>query len=255
MAETVFDERWQGVDGIFGGFVLACFVEEAATVEGYSPMSITVNFVSTISAGPADVTTTVLHRGRSTASLRIEVHQGGRLRAHATSVAVPGAREVSWSRVHDLSHLLAPEDSPLRENLPHRMPFYDNLEIRATGPFTKELGSSAWIRVTNEATVRDLGSARAVAAVVLDALPPSLLAGTPRATYVPTVEFTAHFSPALGDFGTGWYHATNEMIWTDDSYCVEESTLCLPDGRVVAQVRQSRSVRWPVSAETLPPDH
>ena len=63
------DPGWLGMEAVFGGRVLAA-VADAAVLDGFHPQSLTATFVSSVQPGPAEVEHEVLHRGRSTASMR-----------------------------------------------------------------------------------------------------------------------------------------------------------------------------------------
>jgi acyl-CoA thioesterase len=250
---TEFHPRWRGKVGIFGGFVLARFADAARVVPEFAPLSLTIQFVSALYPGDAEVTTEVLHRGGQTASVRMEARQGDRLRAHAVAILAPVGREQVWGRRLDLSEVPAPDRCALYASHIDGLHYADHLEMRTPVPATLESGASAWIRLRIAAEELDLGSPQAVASVFLDALQPGLFAGDPQPVFVPTIDFTAHFSPALAVGADGWHYAINETVWSDGRYCVEESTLCTPDGLIVAQVRQSRAIRWPAAEPTAEP--
>jgi acyl-CoA thioesterase len=80
----------------------------------------------------------------------------------------------------------------------------------------------------------------AVAAVLLDALAPSLCAVLTAPLAIPTVEFTVHFTPAqpLGE----WFLVRQWTTWSTSAFCIDEAELCTPDGRVVGRSRQLRRV-------------
>jgi acyl-CoA thioesterase len=77
-------------------------------------------------------------------------------------------------------------------------------------------------------------------------LPPGLFALDEPPAFVPTIDFTVHFAPRLGDVARGWHHVGNRTVWATRDYCVDESTLHDREGRLLAQIRQGRTIRWPV---------
>jgi len=247
VASSSFESHWRGLEGIFGGYVLARFADAARCIPGFVPISLTIQFVSAVDAGDGELTTEIMHQGVQTAGLRMQLHQEGRLRAHALAVLVPVGRTVAWGRRRDLSLVPPPEECVPHLSPVPRMSYADNLEILSCGAPTLEGGAAAWIRLREGVGELDLGGAQSTACVFLDSLPPGLYAEPPLPSFVPTIDFSAHFSPSLSNFAGEWHYAINETVWSDDRYCVEESTLCLPDGLIVAQVRQSRAIRWPQS--------
>ena len=64
--------------------------------------------------------------------------------------------------------------------------------------------------------------------------------------FVPSIEFSAHFSPraVLATDPCQWFLLNNRTVWSAPDYCVDESVLHDVEGHVVAQVRQGRAVRW-----------
>ena len=99
---------------------------------------------------------------------------------------------------------------------------------------------AAWVRLVRP---QELG-AHGLAAVFLDVLPPGLFTLDQPPFFVPTIDFTIHFAPRLGDVGTGWHYVTNRTVWATRDYCVDESTLHDRDGHPLAQIRQGRTIKW-----------
>ena len=126
----------------------------------------------------------------------------------------------------------------------HRpLPYSDHLDVRACAPHTLEDGASAWVRMLR---APDRMGPHGVASILLDVLPPGLFARDEPPFFVPTIDFTVHFSPQLAeaDLATGWLHVANRTLWASDGFCVDESTLHDRAGRPLAQIRQGRAVRW-----------
>jgi acyl-CoA thioesterase len=250
LADSVLDlpSHWRGKEGIFGGYVLARFCDAAENaVPDRRPLSATVQFVSALRPGPMVVTTEVLHAGRLTSNLRIEVRQDDRLRAHASVILVHPAAEPDWQRRADLADVPAP-DALASDASGTTYPYAAQLDIRRTAPASIEAGSAAWIRFAAALCTEEVRTTRAVAAVYLDAMDPGAFTLAPPPEFVPTIDFTAHFSPALDELSPhelagSWSYIVNRTVWADARFCVEESTLHGHDGIVLAQVRQGRAIR------------
>jgi acyl-CoA thioesterase len=241
---ATFEHRWLGMDGIFGGFVLGRVVDAAAgAADGFSPQAVTTHFVGAIRPGEVELVTETVHRGRTTASLRVELRQNGRTRVHAIASLVPTDQLVTWQHTEDPAGWGDPETLPTYVARHRPLPYSDHLDVRACAPHTLREGASAWVRMVR---APDTMGPHGVASIFLDVLPPGLFACDEPPFFVPTVDFTVHFSPQLADADlmTGWLHVTNRTLWTSEGFCVDESTLHDRDGRPLAQIRQGRAVRW-----------
>jgi acyl-CoA thioesterase len=246
VSASVFEQRWLGMEGIFGGFVLGRVVDAADTVDGFAPQAVSTHFVSAVRPGAVDLVTEVVHRGRATASVRIELRQDGRTRVHAIASLVPAAQEFSWRRTADPTPWGDPDT--LAPYVPRHKPlaYSDHLDVRAVGTPTLEGGTAAWVRLAPGDRSPDDFGPHGVASIFLDVLPPGLFALDEPPAFVPTIDFTVHFAPRLGDVARGWHHVGNRTVWATRDYCVDESTLHDREGRLLAQIRQGRTIRWPV---------
>src|SRR5690625_351843 len=79
-------------------------------------------------------------------------------------------------------------------------------------------------------------------AVLLDAQPPGLFFSSEPPQYVPTVEFSVHFTLAPAPARHSWYVVEQKTVWASYHYCVEESTVHDARGLLHAQARQTRRV-------------
>jgi len=93
----------------------------------------------------------------------------------------------------------------------------------------------AWIRPR-----RPISDPVTRAAVLLDALPPSLFAIWREPVPIPTIELTMHFAPAAPQ--TPWSAISQRTVWWNDLYCVDEADLRNEDGTLIAQARQRRRI-------------
>ena len=153
---------------------------------------------------------------------------------------MPTDQRVTWQHAEDPAAWGDPETLPTYVARHRPLPYSDHLDVRACAPHTLEDGASAWVRMLR---APDRMGPHGVASILLDVLPPGLFARDEPPFFVPTIDFTVHFSPQLAeaDLATGWLHVANRTLWASDGFCVDESTL---HGRPLAQIRQGRAVRW-----------
>lgn len=244
MTETSFEARWLGMEGIFGGFVLGRIVDFADQIEGFKPQAVTIHFVSAVHPGDVQMTSEIVHQGRATASVRVELRQRDRVRVHAVASLVQAAQELTWNRAVDTSGWGTPEETPVYVPSHKKMSYGEHLDIRRVGEGTLEGGTACWVRMLTPPASHGLVGPHGVASVFLDALPPGLFSLEKHPVFVPTIDFTVHFAPDLGDIEHQWHYVTNHTVWTSRHFCVDESTLYDRGGRVLAQVRQGRHIRW-----------
>jgi hypothetical protein len=240
------DDGWGGVAGLFGGVVMAAAVD-IARLTGFRPQSVTLAFVSTLRAGDLDAVALPVHEGRSSASLRLELHQDGRLRAHGIASMVRIDESPTWEysdAAPDTVQDTGPDDAPPYVPRHRPLAYLDRLDVRADGPDSLGDGTGAWVRA--RAGAADGLSPFARLALYLDVLPPGLFATDPQPAFVPSLELTAHFSPRAQQAGRAdaWTRVHHRTLWASDSYCVDESVLQDVAGRPVAMQRQGRHVRW-----------
>lgn len=243
---AAFEHRWLGVEGIFGGFVLGRVVDAADALDGFSPQAVTTHFVGAIRPGEVDLVTETVHRGRTTASLRIDLRQNGRTRVHAIASLVPTEQRITWRHTEDAARWGDPETLPAFVARHQPLPYADHLDVRACAPHTLPDGASAWVRLARPPDEGEKMGPHGVASIFLDVLPPGLFALDEPPFFVPTIDFTGHFAPAVAtaDFVTGWHHVSNRTLWTSGGFCVDESTLHDREGHPLAQIRQGRAIRW-----------
>lgn len=241
MTQTRLDAGWNGLDGIVGGYVLAVAVDHAR-LDGFRPQSVTMAFVSTVRAGDCEVVVDELHTGRSSASLRLELSQEGRLRAHGLASMVRHDGDPIWEPPPapvDRDPVCTPPWEP-----PHlRLPYLDHFEVRSLGVGSVAGGERVWMRTRTD-DVDDL-TPHARLVLHLDVLPPGLFSAPGPPSFVPSLEMTAHFSPRAASAGAPgeWLVAANRTVWSSGGYCVDEGTLHTREGHLVAQLRQGRQVR------------
>ncbi|TBL36914.1 MULTISPECIES: thioesterase family protein [unclassified Micromonospora] len=244
MGSPVFAQRWLGMQGIFGGFVLGRIVDAADSVDGFAPQAVTMHFVAGVRPGPVQVTTETLHRGRATASVRITLSQQDRARVHAMASLVPVGQRFRWRRREDPAAWGDPETLPAYVPRHRPLAYSAQLDVRTGSAASLADGTSAWVRIAPEAELGEALGPHAVASIFLDALPPGLFTLAPPPHFVPSVDFTVHFAPDVGDVAGAWHHVVNRTVWSTEDFCVDESTLHDRAGNPIAQLRQGRAIQW-----------
>ena len=118
------------------------------------------------------------------------------------------------------------------------MPFTHSLEVRRVGPGPVEGGEVpellAWVRWADASRPMDA----AALVVMADALPPALYGIATVPVPVPTVDLTVTLQaePPV----TGWTLQRIRTRTAADGWCVDDSDVWAPDGRLLAQARQTR---------------
>lgn len=238
--------EWAAHDGVFGGYVVARLVEAAEQIDGYAPLSISVQFTGAVRPGPGELRTDVVHQGALTASVQLEVHQAHRRALATVKSGRPAGAPLGGLPV-DLSGEPAPEQLPAVSMPYGPYPYEDFLTTRlipdAEVPWWERM--RAWVRIAPAAA--ETLSSCAAACVLLDALPPGLFFDKPVPIFVPTVDFTAHFAPSVTWRTDAWVHVVAETRWATRDFCLDQAVLRTPDGRLVAQAVQTRRVLWSVA--------
>jgi hypothetical protein len=237
---TFFDSgrSWAGVHG---GLLVGALLDAAAAHTSLVPVTVTAHLHAAVPSGAATIATSTTVAGRSLTSATAVLDSGRRC-ATAFLLLTGQPEDVvrHWTGRLDLSNLPKPEDVDRLEGIEAIIPIGQHFDIRPVGrarPFAggTEAELTAWIRLLPSPDYRE-----AVAAVLLDALAPSLYAVMTAPTPIPTVEFTVHFTPARP---TGeWFLIRQRTTWSTAELCVDEAELCTPDGQVVARSRQLRRI-------------
>jgi hypothetical protein len=244
-ADVTFAEIGRSWSGVHGGVLVGALVDAAAAHSGLLPATVTAHLHAVAMPGTAAITTSTVVARRSLASVDAVLEQDGVRRASASVVLTvpPDGSPGHWPVQRDLTALPAPEQLDRLEGMEAVVPIARHFDIRAVEGLPLAGGAEpllmAWIRLLPAPTYRE-----AVAAVLLDALAPSLYAVRTAPIPIPTVEFTVHFTPARPE--SEWFLLRQETTWATAAFCVDEAELCTPDGRVVARSRQLRRILAPL---------
>lgn len=236
------DERWGGLVGYFGGFVAAVFAD-AAVDPDYHLTSLSVRFRASVEVRPMEVVATRAHRGARTAATTLRLVQDGRLRAEASAVLLRhDVARASFRTVAPASDE-PPAEYQVRPHPAGEIAYLPALEMRTAEHRPGAEGTRAWLRFTAPPPEFGVRSPHGAVCVLLDALFPVLFVEPDGPTFVPTLEFTYQFTPALADVGRRWFVGENHLDWHTDDFCSEDATLRdAATGLVVARQRQLRSL-------------
>lgn len=242
----MFPAIWRGLDGIYGGYVLARVVESVQVVGGFEPMSVSIQFTGAVRDVESDWKVSVMHHGGTTAAVAVELVQGHpRLTAFGKLGASQTERILDFPI--DVSALPDPDSLERYEFATGAMPYETFLDHRLIDDTdeARTRRTHAWIRFDeSNHQAPELGR-YGLAAIFLDAQPPGLFYSATPPVYVPTVDFTIHFAPGVAFDRDAWHYVTQTTMWATREFCVEESKLYNEAGTFLAQVRQTRRIVWP----------
>lgn len=235
--------RWGGVDGLFGGHVFSTIADAASAVSEHRLAALTLCFMNGVRPGEVDVSVTPLHTGRRTATCRVELSQAGRPCVHGvTEHATPEGRPHHRRRLEPPARPTRPAANP-EGHL--SLEFRNRLETVLVSEPTLDGCAGAWVRFREPPAALGVRTPAGVLVTLLDVMPPGMFALDPKPRFVPTLTFTAHFGLVDDLDTTAWMYLTHATAWATDTLCVDESTVWDASGRLLAQGRQTRSVRWP----------
>ena len=243
-ARVELDPRWGGVDGVFGGHVLATLADAATSgVQAARLASLMVCFVASVKPGAAVVETESLHDGRTAATSRLALIQEDRVRAHAFAEFFRGTGETRWTDQIDVPDRPAAGFEPPDER--PGLAFRERFEMVLLERSAPGVTGGAWVRLREDPSEVGLASPEAVLAALLDVMPPALYMEPVRPIFVPTLAFAAHFRTDSRVDPAGWFYLTHRTAWANDQTCIEDAAVHDAEGRLLAQGRQTRTVRWP----------
>lgn len=240
----MFTEHWRGVDGIYGGYVVGRVIEEARVIDGFVPLSANIQFTGTVRAEETFWEVSIVHHGRSSALVRVGLVQGHKkLLALVRLGTDPGPTFLG--RPLEIGQLPAPAQVSPFSFQGTRLEYERFFDQRLFPARDSEMPRTrSWIRMDeSEGDVPEL-SDYGVMGVLLDAQPPGLFFEEEAPVYVPTMDFTMHFTHAPAGARNGWRLVEQETVWATREYCVEESMVYDAAGVLLAQARQTRRVVW-----------
>ena len=242
------DRRWAGVDGFYGGYVVGLLVDAALDSSTYRLASISVNFVSRLGVDDVEIGVDRIHRGRSSELLRLTLWQGGRARVHGSAELVAAGDDLEPLWVQRSEVAARPDASAGLGR--DRLPFDDMVEMRTTAVPRIDAPATCWVRLRPEAGDPGMATEEALVAALLDMPTPGLFGLPEPASFAPTLDYTVHLAPPVPGAARGWVRLDHGSGWVTRDHCVDEVTAFGADGRILAALRQTRSVRWPEQVPT-----
>lgn len=237
----------QSMGGVMhGGAVVGTMARAAGLATGLRVATISAHLQSGAQVGPASITVTPVSSGRTATTVQVALAQD-RLRTTAFMLLTsddtgPGLPVIVPAQ--------APADIPpppaSAEDIQRSrgaVPFMRNgLEFSMAGESRVLAGGDtarieAWMRLR----VPHADSA-AVATMLLDALPPTLLVLRTTPALIFTVEFTVHLTAAAHrplPEGT-WLYIRQHTVWAVGALCVDDAELWSQDGTLIGTARQTR---------------
>lgn len=247
---VTFTADWAGVKGVYGGRVIAAATDAARAlpvVDGLRMGSVHAEFTGGGVVGDAELHLTVVHRGRTAATVHVECwhEQGTAQEPKRRRVLGAVVKFLAPGTTRALPHSVLPEGPGPDECQPFDAPWgemaYDHHFGFQLISHAEEDGvptSRAWVRLEPGT---GLGAHGAIAAL-LDVLPPGMYMREPYPTFVPTVDFSMHLDEgAIAPEGE-WLYGVMRTDWADDTFYLDTATLHRADGRFVARGTQNRNI-------------
>ena len=238
---VALDRSWWSWAGPHGGLLAAHALQAARRVVGPDrlPQVVTAHYLAAAGDHWLDLDVRVLRAGGSSDVVRVDALAGEDAVLAAT---VTLARHRPGGTRHDgvPAPVVPPPEQCPRVDAAGVVPFAQHWEIRRVGPGPLEGGDRAellaWVRTVGPDAPVDAETLL----VLVDALAPALYGIAAVPVPVPTVELTAtlHAGPPVH----GWTLVRIRTRAAADGWCVDDSDVWAPDGRLLAQARQTRRV-------------
>ena len=250
MPVTTLDlpDTWAyGAGVLHGGWLLETVTAAALEHTGHPhALAVSAHYAAAPKVGEGDLDVEVLREGRSVATLRAQLSQGGRPKVSAliTAGALPPAGQPPRHLAAHPPQLPLPEDC-VRNEMPPDLPrngILEQLEIRldpATAAWTRgSFGGGAEVRAwVRSATGREVDPLMLL--TVADALPPvTFELGIPG--WVPTLELTVYLRAVPVQ---GWLRCVQRARLVHGGWLDEECEVWDASGQLVVQARQLAGYR------------
>jgi acyl-CoA thioesterase len=247
------DSSWYQGRGAFGGLltalVLSAMKADVAD-EQRVPRSLTMHFCGPATAGPIEVRTSIERAGKRITTCLARVLCDGDVTTLATA-SFCKARDRVARHVAGAMPIVPParELTALPADLAGVPAFVRHLDVRYCGDVLPYSGAAraeiaAWVRLREPESYD-----AALAAFLIDALPPALIATFTEPRALASVDFRIDFLERFGgggvsaSAGAGLAAEDHVLVqissrWADDGYVEELRDMWSPDGRLLAQCRQ-----------------
>jgi len=237
------DPSWHQGRGGFGGLLAATMLGAMADDVGDParvPRSLTVHFCAPCT-GPFELTTEIARIGSRVTLATARITSEGKLTSLASASFCKDRPEGQrYVRARPPSVTPAGELPELPRNVPGAPAFFEHIDARFTGDALPFSGAetprlAGWVR-----TRAPLAVDAPVAALLLDTLPPGILATFTSPRAAATVDFRIDLFASLPmSARTDAHHLVSvESRWADAGYTEELRDLWTEDGVLVGQCRQ-----------------
>ncbi|HVE62682.1 MAG TPA: thioesterase family protein [Mycobacteriales bacterium] len=237
---TIAPSLWSW-SGPHGGLIAAIALDAAAELVHADrvPHVLSAQFLAGAGDRLLELSAQVLRAGGSSDVVRVDVSAGGE---PVLSTTATFARPRPGGTSYDVVPAPAapqPDDCPLVAPV-DLVPFTQHLQIRRVGQGPVEGGDTAalvaWVRWADVDQPVDA----ATLVVMSDALAPALYGIATVPVPVPTVDLTVTLLPER--YVRDWMLVRIATRTAEDGWCVDDSDVWAPDGRHLAQARQTRRV-------------
>lgn len=238
------DASWYQGRGAFGGILAALLLRAMRDRVGdaaRTPRSLTVHFCGPATEGPSEVHAEIVRAGSRVTHASARLVRGGETSTLATASFCRTRPGPAYALAE--MPVVAPAASlpELPQGLPGVPSFFAHVDARFAGETMPFSGASrpevaAWVRLREPVPID-----AAVAALLLDALPPAITATFDGPRAVASVDFTVQLFERLPErAGAPDEHhlVAIRSRWADDGYAEELRDLWSPQGVLLGQCRQ-----------------
>jgi acyl-CoA thioesterase len=238
------DSSWYQGRGAFGGIMAALVVREMEAKVGdveRAARSLTVHFCAPATEGPMEVTTEIVRAGSRVSHATARVVRDRAILTLATASFCKTRPGPSYVRAEMPKVAPASEVHEVPRDLPGIPAFLEHVELRFTGDVLPFSGGSlpevhAWVRLREPEPVD-----AAVAALLLDGVPPAILSTFSEPRAVASVDFDIQVFERLPERAGApddFHLCAIRSRWAGDGYSEELRELWSPKGVLLAQCRQ-----------------
>ena len=243
------DPAYAHPGGRFGGYTASLLLQSAMLEPGDrgDPLSLTVLFTDAVNDGPAEIATRLLRSGARLQFWRAEVHQHGKVCAHAQITFGKRRTTIAFTDAA-MPEVVPPEDLSGREGSPPTK-FGEQLISRWMTPsplhHTVDISTPArslvWVRHANGHTLD-----YALMACLLDYAPPRVMFKRPRFMMSSTVSMNCYFhaSPEeIASVGSDWMLSEVDCRRAEGGYFDHQIKLWSRSGALLATSEQVAAFR------------
>jgi acyl-CoA thioesterase len=246
LATGLIDESWYQGRGAFGGLLaglLLTAMEEEVADGARAPRSLTVHFAGPALAGPYTIATEIMRKGSRVTHATARLSTGEVSTFASASFCADRPSDIRYSKPK-MPDVPPPESlQRFPADFPGVPVFLRHLDARFCGetfPFSgsSKPGVAAWVKLLEPLPVD-----AAVAALLVDSLPPAISAMFSERRAVASVDFRVDFFGRLPRSKPDDFHLVSiDSRWAGDGYTEERRDLWSRDGTLLAQCTQNLAI-------------